>query len=119
MHKDDENSERVLHRERLENSGCEVEYARITMDISVLHGIDINLAVASVDTTEAVGIGRIGRHFGNSVERGAAVVVAGFIGSIIDTLLVRAVGVTINGRRLSRGAGSALVRSTGRVVKLP
>ncbi|KAI6776310.1 hypothetical protein HG530_000255 [Fusarium avenaceum] len=76
---DDEDGERVLHGERLENSGCEVEYTRVTMDIGILHGIDIDLAMASVDATEAIGIGRIGRHFGNSVERGAAVVVADFV----------------------------------------
>jgi len=88
------------------------------VNISVLHGINVDLAVASFDTTEAIGVGRVGRHLGDGVKRGAAEIVGtGVIGGIIDTLLVRAVGVTIDGRRLSSSTSSALFRSAKRVVE--
>jgi len=58
VHEDDQNRERILHGQSLEDGGGEIEWTRVAVNVGVLHGIDIDLTVAGVDDTiGAAGVG--------------------------------------------------------------
>lgn len=49
LHKDDEDGERILHRQGLEDGGHHVEGARVAVHIGILQGINVDLAMAAID----------------------------------------------------------------------